>query len=1237
MNYSNFPNITWPQFKVCNDDYRTEFENMCRQLFTYEFLNGKCFPHSNPNNPGIEGEPVLEPARSDNQPQKKIGFQAKFFEAKIDYQQIKKSAKEIVKYYKEKLDVVYLFCNCKVSTCARGYRSIERLLADAGVKLYLISDTELLDLVRKYPAVANYYFRNRDRANDLSSLSGKELVSPDFSATSNSLTCTEDVPTTEKPSQSNNILTVLYHDKIEGFRNDILELRLNNLDSKIQTLLPDNESLIDGMDTLMFYHFLLTVYSRNSIETAAIREKLVPKYYNDAEWVLDYWSNSKAVPILEFVRLFPETQVILLNKMFEDQSWSDIIDLNQKAEQAKGVLDDCVNKQLQLLCALSFFNQQKYDIACEKLDELYTQYHTDKIEFFRVCSHIHKINSEFIYGNNKCHFDLVDYLKAFDDVKNRATDYFNQNMILVANLEVVSYRNLSEGNAEQLKQVFERYANYPENIRNNPVVKFQIALCYEMVADFEQALSVYSSLEDQNDESVRARKASCNIQLKRYEEAVCLYSDVDISTLSPRAQGEYLLALSYGNADEYRRFLDVAIDQNRLNIIDLFYIAYYVRDEQLFCEKIVPVLQDILRQDVDSFLQTSMTERNGYLLILAHFNQIELIKVILDSVCDISSIDAFVVSEIYNSIFKKLNGYIEKTAPDRVSFTQIYMADKIADCFLRYKPSDTNYIQIKMMCARLSHMSVSELKFAKQLFESNPSKFLASRIIQLLQEQRETPSAEYDRYLGMFKESDNAEDAIYVAQLSAQLGRESDAKLYLYKAFYKLNGIDNYMVYSRALCTVYMAPEIFNTGTSNSKIAGSSIVILEPEDQTENTSQPNLMKICLDSEKDFSDVNNKSLGMQHFAKDSKEYIKLIGTAKNQTVKLGEIRYKVVDILPRDEYVIMYINKKIGDDPEKFNNNIMHIFSTSNGEDIVNQIKQYLNSKDSQTKHIEASLKMYHFEGFEWGIPIDAFVAGDYQRYIDVVKYLLYVEDQAFYAGEPSAYSKNTNYVPTLSTLILLCLLDHFDILDGIKEQLIIPESYLNFLNTQYAKAVQVQKNSGGNLVFVDDKLALVELDEQLPLIWEKILDFCSGLPRENISDDERMEQGFIEGCTLEKLIAVFRSENIQLDSFILAKRQNAIYLCDDLFFRNIAQMLGIQSINFASLLRCVVEKEKAEEIIVKLSETNYIYLPLDIISDERIAKKVVENLLHGKRKGKCYGACFYIFSLLMNDGGITDR
>lgn len=1235
MDYPNFPNITWPQFKVCNDDSQTEFENMCRQLFTYEFLKDSCIPHSNPNNPGVEVEPVLEPARSDKKPQRKISFQAKFFEGKADYRQIKESAQKAVKSYKDNLDLIYLFCNCAISTHNRSYRSIERLLSGAGIELYPISNTELLDLVRKYPTVANYYFRNRERANDLSSLPAMQLRSPDLSTTGDSLTRTEDVVTTTQPTPDNSILIALYQDKVKNFRNDILELRLNNLDSKIQKLLPSNAKLIDGMDTLMFYHFLLNVHSNNSVELGAIREKLAPVYYNDAEWMLTYSAEPKNFSLSEFVRLLPETQVILLNKMFSDQSWSDIIDLSQKAEQAQGVLAECVTKQLQLLCALSLFNQRKYDVACERLDELYARYHTDKIEFFRVCAHIQKINSEFIYGSNQCHFDLVNYLKIFEDIKNRAPDHFNQNLILAANLEIVSYRNLSEGDVEQLKQVFDRYENYSETVRNNPTVKFQIALCYEMAADFEHALSIYSSFEDQNDESVMARKAFCNIQLKRYEEAIRLYSDVDINRLSPRAQGECLLALSYGGSGQYCAILDAAINRNRSNVIDLFYIAYYVRDERLFCEKIVPVLQDLLQQDVDAFSQVSMPERNGYLLVLAHFNQIELVKAILDSVHDISSIDAFIISTICHSLFVKLNEYIEKPVLDKISITQIYISDKIADYFLSYKPGDVSYIQIKMMCARLNRMSLSELKFAKQIFEQHPNKFLASRIIQLLQGQRETASVEYDRYLEMFKESDNAEDAIYVAQLSARLGRESDAKLYLYKAFYKLNGIDNYTVYSHALIISCLAPEIFNAESTDRKITGSSVIVLEPEQPVENALQSQLLKICLDSEKDFSDADNKSLDMQHFSKDSKGYVKLLGVTKNQTVKLGKIRYKVVDILPRHTYIRIYLNKKMQDAPQKFNNNAVHLFSGSSAEEAISQIKQYLDSHNFKAKHIEASLKMYNFENFEWGIPIDAFVAGDYQRYIGIAKYLLYAEDQAFYAGEPSEFNGSAYCVPTLSTFVLLCLIDKLNVLDGIKDKLIIPESYLSFLNEQYAKAVQAQKNSEGQLASIDGELAFLELDEQLPSIWEKILDFCNDLPRESVSNDERIEQDFIEGCTLEKLMAPFGAEKVQLDSFVLAKRKNAIYLCDDLFFRKVANIIGIQSINCASLLRNMVEEE-ADAITVELSKTNYIYIPLDILSNEKYAKEVMENLLHGKQKEKYYGACFHILSLLMNGEKNTD-
>ena len=81
--------ITWEQFITSKHDargVRYKFEDLSRQLFTYEFLSGNKeykYVHSNPNNPGIESEPIL-----DEQNNKYIGYQAKFFDNNVDYSQI---------------------------------------------------------------------------------------------------------------------------------------------------------------------------------------------------------------------------------------------------------------------------------------------------------------------------------------------------------------------------------------------------------------------------------------------------------------------------------------------------------------------------------------------------------------------------------------------------------------------------------------------------------------------------------------------------------------------------------------------------------------------------------------------------------------------------------------------------------------------------------------------------------------------------------------------------------------------------------------------------------------------------------------------------------------------------------------------------------------------------------------------------------------------------------------------
>lgn len=151
--------ITWEQFSVCNNDSRGiqyRLEDLCRQLFAYEFLAGnkeKIYLHSNPNNAGLESEPIY-----DEKNNRWIGYQVKYFENKINYSQIQHSAEEIVKYYKGKVDYVYIFCNKSITATCPGYKKVTTILNSAGILSELITDTTILDLVRKYPNLGMYYF-----------------------------------------------------------------------------------------------------------------------------------------------------------------------------------------------------------------------------------------------------------------------------------------------------------------------------------------------------------------------------------------------------------------------------------------------------------------------------------------------------------------------------------------------------------------------------------------------------------------------------------------------------------------------------------------------------------------------------------------------------------------------------------------------------------------------------------------------------------------------------------------------------------------------------------------------------------------------------------------------------------------------------------------------------------------------------------------------------------------------
>ena len=177
--------ITWDSFQYHTEDKQGKFEELCRRLFTAKYLKYTVVPHTDPNLAGIEVQPVLEPARADGKPSQYISFQLKYTGSLSSaYTKFKESAEKTVKYFNGKLDRVYLFCNQSLSTASSQYKMIAKILEDANMEAVLICGTDLLDLIKEYPEIANDYFPaksvrylGKDRQNDNLVCNGQEDMS----------------------------------------------------------------------------------------------------------------------------------------------------------------------------------------------------------------------------------------------------------------------------------------------------------------------------------------------------------------------------------------------------------------------------------------------------------------------------------------------------------------------------------------------------------------------------------------------------------------------------------------------------------------------------------------------------------------------------------------------------------------------------------------------------------------------------------------------------------------------------------------------------------------------------------------------------------------------------------------------------------------------------------------------------------------------------------------------------
>lgn len=1182
-------NITWAQFAVCNDNPTKAFEDMCRQLFTNEFLKDKQRTHSDHNNPGIEVLPISVTERKDGIHQKKISFQCKYVEQpSYAYTEFQKSAKKTVEHYKGDLDRVYLFCNKTLTTTASGYKSIVKIYEAAGIETVPISNDELLDMVNDYPDVAEYFFQPRIVA-DTTGLQPILLNGMVY------MVAHPDATVVSKIKQPDNqeLLEKLVTEKLSSCHNYAMELKIDLLKEEVEKLFSF------GADDERLYYYQLLILLHEGKETNAVLEKCDDESKTEAKWLISFYRAPKALSGEEFQQHPAITQVFILDKLFTSAYWREVIALHEKVRDA---VEPSIGKLFDLFYGLSLLNLQENEKAMSIFHSLYERTGEPQMWFYETCAEIRIENVVYQSGMVGHHEKLAELLARLEEMKD--LKQYTQQGAFVTALKMETAYHLGINDKSYLERVIEEFDYYPETIRTNTIIQCYYALCLELNGNQDRALKVYEALDWKTDSVITERYMICLVLTDQPGKAIKVYDN--LMQKSVRADAIYLLALDRCEDKKYRVELKKAIKKYSDNLSAILQIAYFTDSEKQAKDIIIPAMRKALTED--SLTNLRPHEKTAMLTFLAHFREIEMLETVLDSMEDIAAINNFAISEICNALFDIANReYVRKSTSLSVA-NSLVIAERIADNFLVANVSKINFLQIKMLCSGAKRMPYSFLKYSKELFEITHDAEIAQNIVVSLYDRKETRQTEYSPYLEVLEKSNNPEHCMVVACAMLIQGKNALAEFYAYKALYLLNGEDNYQIYQSYFSFFNYNLYRFREKATLRSITGSVVVMLKEDDGER------CFEICLDPESDFSDETNRSMCVEHLIPSNPNYVKLGGCGLGQVLHFRNGKYKIVQILPRSQYALNFILRKIQEKPEMFKGTVQMIFSKNTGE-MINQIKD-LTDNSAQIKSLLAA---YHFKDNEIGLPIESVGFGDYSRYIAVFKYLLYQKDEALYAGAP-IYENETGqeYVPGLATLVLLAVLGRLDVLEAFKQNIIVPESYISFFKEEYSDAAALDQNSPPTLCFVNGKPIIMEHDKSTKEIWENILRFCQTCRIAAVTDQERIDFTVADGVTGEWFVSSLRLNVIHLDALLLAKRENLTFLCDDLFFRKLATGIGIRNLNIVSLVQHYTDLNYTVPIIKELSKTNYVYIPLLARNDDEFSE-ILGNITNGKKKAIIYG------------------
>ena len=1186
-----FPDITWPVFEVCNANKTKAFEDMTRKLFN-SYLAGNQTLVSDGINPGIEVLPVLEPEAKDDAQRRWISFQSKYFEKNTNYKDILDSAKQIVKHYKGKLDLVYLFCNNSLKISCDGYKSVKNLLAEAGIELHPITNEMILDLVSKYPEIYNYYFRPRDIPDCSHDNQSSFTIDQIVYSLKNSLDAGK------MPPQDPALLVGLIQEKLDVCRGFVLNMELDQLKQELEKLFSHDLCGVEGSDTLLFYQNILNIHERKPIQNT--NTDLM--HNAEIEWLKAFYENTYAISFEEFNKYSDEIRILVIDQLFVTKHWNTIISLHDQSLTLGSAWE-----QMELYYGLSLFNLQRYEEASAVLHGLFEKTKCPAHEMYSKFADIQVINSLFRTGVNANADMLAELVSSLDAYK--CIKQYQASDLLIALLTLESYCYLGLSKKEYLEKAISTYDSFSESVRLNDIVRFYYALSVELNGNIDKALELYETMEWKDDETIAYRYLFCLIMIGQTETAYQKFYLLHDVAKTERIYALSLLALHKTDVQMARSLAKKWLEGHSSDFLSIVSFIVYVEDREIISSLIMPQLHELMTTERISCLP--FRQRIELIIWLAQNIEIELMEQVLKTIDDVNNLNESTIVGIYRSLAaacEKPNVFIN---PILEPTTIAKSIETITDRFLNAGINRELFLRIKIACVNARQSYISALQYSKELFELTQDETTAKNIISILVLRKDSNETDYHPYIDILKDSEEPDQCITVAAGLLMIGKEQEADLYAYKAIYYLNGKDDFSIYNSffQLDSFKMRwlqeDEVVPIRSSK----GNVIVTLEA---SSSTTQEAKMDVCLDSEKEFSQDGNRSMGVCHINSTDTDYLKIKSAGLNQVIKLKNGTFQVKRIIPRKKFCRAFVFSKLQANQEYFSGVIISTLP-ENPKEAIEQLRKL----SDRSEQANTNLKMYHFEdSTNLGLPIEVVGFMDYDRYLGTSKYLLFQPDEAFYSGEVVYRfdsGEGLKYVITLSTLVLLSILNRLDVLDVIKQNIIIPKSYLPFFHDLFEKALNDQAMDAKTLYFDGDKTILSDQDPTIPEIWERIVRFCDDCETYEIIDQERIDYYIQESLRGEDLLSAFKLNVIQLDALILSSRESAMYLCDDLFFRKLANWAGIKHCNTASLLLLHDDQEYIDSFVKELSKTNYIYVPLAGVSFSTI-QAMQDDMLTGKRK-----------------------